>query len=84
LRIAHNNVAIAEKVSAAVQARFEAGTASGFDTAQQEAVVARQRATIPPLEQTMRQTSNTLVVLLGRTPESLKVKGGSLTKLRKV
>jgi NodT family efflux transporter outer membrane factor (OMF) lipoprotein len=82
LRIAHNNVAIAEKVSAAVQARFEAGTASGFDTAQQEAVVARQRATIPPLEQTLRQQSNILVVLLGRTPESLAIKGGSLTKLK--
>lgn len=82
LRIARNNVTIAEKVSAAVQARFDAGTASGFDTAQQEAVVARQRATIPPLEQTLRQTSNLLAVLLGRTPESLKIAGGSLTKLK--
>ncbi len=82
LRIARNNVAIAEKVNAAVHARFEVGTASVFDTAQQETVVARQRATIPPFEQTVRQTSNILAVLLGRTPESIDIKGGTMTKLK--
>jgi len=81
LRIARNNVAIAEKVNAAVHARFEVGTASVFDTAQQETVVARQRATIPPFEQTVRQTRNILAVLLGRTPESIDIKGGTMTKL---
>lgn len=82
LRIAHNNVAMAEKVNAAVQARFEAGIASIFDTSQQEAVVARQKATIPPLEMEFRQRLNVLAVLLGRTPESFSIKGGSLTKLK--
>ncbi len=82
LRIARNNVAIAEKVNAAIQARFEVGTASALDTAQQETVLARQRASIPPLEQTLRQTSNTLAVLLGRAPESIQIKGGSLTQLK--
>jgi NodT family efflux transporter outer membrane factor (OMF) lipoprotein len=82
LRIARNNVAIAEKVNAAVHARFEVGAASLFDTAQQETVVARQRATIPPFEQTVRQTSNVLAVLLGRTPESIDIKGGTMTKLK--
>lgn len=82
LRIARNNVAIAEKVNAAIQARFQVGTASALDTAQQETVLARQKASIPPLEQTLRQTSNTLAVLLGRAPESIQIKGGSLTKLK--
>ncbi|HEY8160921.1 MAG TPA: efflux transporter outer membrane subunit [Methylocystis sp.] len=81
LRIAHNNVAIAERVNRAIQARFEAGVASVLDTAQQETVVAQQRATIPPLEQTLRQTRNQLALLVGQAPESLDVKGGSLTRL---
>ncbi|MDJ0449514.1 MULTISPECIES: efflux transporter outer membrane subunit [unclassified Methylocystis] len=81
LAIAHNNVAIAERVYRAIQARFEVGVASVLDTAQQETVVAQQRASIPPLEQTLRQTRNQLAVLVGQTPESLSVKGGSLTKL---
>ena len=81
LRIAHQNVAIAAKVFAAVNARLEVGTATVLDTSQQESVLAQQRATIPPLEQTLRQTRNTLAVLLGETPESQSVKGGSLTRL---
>lgn len=81
LRIAHENVAIAEKVYVAVKARLEVGTATVLDTSQQESVVAQQRATIPPLEQTLRQTRNSLAVLLGETPESMSVKGGSLTRL---
>lgn len=81
LRIAHNNLAIAERVNRAIQARFEVGVASVLDTAQQESVVAQQRATIPPLEQTLRQTRNQLAVLVGQTPESVEVNGGSLTRL---
>ncbi|MCC3245268.1 efflux transporter outer membrane subunit [Methylocystis sp. WRRC1] len=81
VRIARSNVAIAEKVNDAIQARFTVGTASALDTAQQETVLAQQRAAIPPLEQTLLQTKNVLAVLLGRTPESVNVKGGSLTKL---
>lgn len=81
LRIAHNNVAIADRVNRAVQARFQVGVASALDTAQQESVLAQARATIPPLEQTLRQTRNQLALLIGQTPESVEVKGGSLTKL---
>lgn len=82
LQIARTNVAIAEKVNAAIQGRYTVGTASMFDTAQQETVLAQQRATIPPLEMTLRQTTNTLAVLLGRTPEAFGLKGGSLTQLK--
>jgi NodT family efflux transporter outer membrane factor (OMF) lipoprotein len=81
LRIAHNNVAIAERVNRAIQARFAVGVASALDTAQQESVLAQARATIPPLEQTLRQTKNQLALLTGQTPESVEIKGGSLTKL---
>jgi len=81
LRIAHNNVAIAERVNRAIQARFEVGVASALDTAQQESVLAQARATIPPLEQTLRQTKNQLAVLIGEIPEGVDIAGGSLTKL---
>ncbi|ULO24869.1 efflux transporter outer membrane subunit [Methylocystis sp. SB2] len=82
LRIANQNVTIAQGVMDAINARLEAGTATVLDTSQQETILAQQRATIPPLEQTLRQTRNNLAVLLGQTPESMTVKGGSLVKLK--
>jgi outer membrane protein, multidrug efflux system len=81
LKIANDNVKIAQTVFDAIKARLEVGVATALDYSQQESVLAVQRATIPPLEQTLRQTKNTLAVLLGRTPESVSVKGGSLTRL---
>ena len=80
LRIANQNVAIAQGVMDAINARLEVGTATVLDTSQQETILAQQRATIPPLEQTLRQTRNNLAVLLGQTPESMTIKGGSLRK----
>lgn len=82
LRIARNNLEIAQRVNRAIQARFEAGVASVLDTSQQESVVAQQAARIPPLEQTLRQTKNQLAVLLGQVPESINIAGGSLMKLK--
>jgi len=81
IRIARNNVKLAAEVFAAINARVEVGTATALDQAQQETVLAQQRAAIPPLELTLRQTRNNLAVLLGRPPESFDVKGGSLTSL---
>lgn len=82
LRIARDNVRIASQVLAAVKARAAVGTASEFDLAQQEAVLATQRANIPTLEQTVQQTKNLLAVLVGQAPELIDIKGGSLTSLR--
>ncbi|MEK4035676.1 efflux transporter outer membrane subunit [Methylocystis sp. IM3] len=82
LRIAHENVRIAERVLGAITARLEKGAATMLDYGQQAAVLAGQKATIPPLEQTLRQTKVTLAVLLGQTPETLEVRGGSLNALK--
>lgn len=82
LRIAKDSVVIASRALEAIRARLAVGTATVLDTAQQETLLAQQRATIPPLEQTLHQTRNQLAVLLGRTPESMSVRGGSLTQLR--
>jgi len=82
LRITHENDKKAETVYTTLQARLKAGTANVLDTSQQGQVLAEVRATIPPLEQTLKQTKNQLAVLVGRTPESIDVKGGSLKALR--
>lgn len=82
LRIARDNVRIASDVLDAINKRVQVGTATALDQAQQETVVATQRAAIPPLEQTVEQSRNLIAVLVGRTPEEIVVKGGSLTALR--
>ncbi len=82
LRIAEDNLAIARRVLGAVQGRLAVGTGTALDTAQQESVVATQRARIPQLALQLGQDRNTLAVLLGRTPESIAVRGGSLDALR--
>jgi outer membrane protein, multidrug efflux system len=81
LRIARNNTQIAERVLKAIQARLSVGTGTAIDVAQQQSVVDTQRASIPPLEQTVYQTKNLLALLLGRTPESETIRGGSLNAL---
>ncbi len=82
LRIAEENVRIATRVLEALQSRLSVGTGTALDTAQQESVVAQQKARIPPLVQAVQQNRNTLALLVGRPPQSLSVKGGSLDRLR--
>jgi outer membrane protein, multidrug efflux system len=64
-----------------IQQRLNSGTASALDTAQQESLVSTQRAAIPPLEQTLTQNRNTLAVLIARSPERVRVRGGSLRSI---
>ena len=71
LRIANQNVVLASKVYDAIKARFNLGTATVLDSAQQETVLEQQRATIPPLVRDLEQTKNILAVIRGRTPESI-------------
>jgi len=82
LRIAHDNVAAASRVLDLVRQRQQVGTASQLDVAQQQSLVATQRATIPPLEITLRQSLAQLAVLVGRAPESITVAGGGLRAIR--
>jgi NodT family efflux transporter outer membrane factor (OMF) lipoprotein len=82
LRIARANVAAATRVYNLIKQRFDVGTASALDTAQQESLVNTQRASIPPLEETLRQNAVTLAVLIGRTPETVTIRGGSMSRLR--
>jgi multidrug efflux system outer membrane protein len=81
LRIARQNVAAADRVLTLIKQRFEAGTASALEVAQQETIVAQQRASIPPLDQILRQNVATLALLVGRAPSFVKVRGGSVFKI---
>jgi multidrug efflux system outer membrane protein len=81
LRSARQNLASAERVLTLIRQRFEAGTASALEVAQQETLVATQRAVIPQLDQIVRQNMAVLAVLVGRAPAYLKVRGGGLYRL---
>ena len=58
-----------------------AGIATALDVAQQETVVATVNATIPPLQQQLRQSLDALAILIGSTPEDVDVTHGSLDEL---
>lgn len=82
VQLAHDNLRAAENVLEAYRARFEVGTASALDLAQQENVVATQRAALPPLIEQLRQGRAALAVLLGRMPEGLAAPAGDLGAVR--
>jgi multidrug efflux system outer membrane protein len=81
LRVARRNLDASSRILTLIKQRSAAGTASQLDVAQQESLVATVRASIPPIDQALRQNIATLAVLIGRAPADLKVKGGSLDGL---
>jgi NodT family efflux transporter outer membrane factor (OMF) lipoprotein len=81
LRVARNNVAAAEGILALIRTQFAGGTASQLDLSQQEALVATERATIPPLEVTLRQNIAALAVLVAHAPANFTVKGGGMARI---
>jgi NodT family efflux transporter outer membrane factor (OMF) lipoprotein len=81
LRTAQSNIASATRILSAIKDRFKAGTGTDLDVAQQEAVLANQRALVPPLRQTLDQNINALATLVSRPPEALRVTGGSMNQV---
>jgi outer membrane protein, multidrug efflux system len=78
LRIARENVASATRILNLIKQQFSAGTASDLNVAQQESLVNTQRAAIPPLVQTLRQSEATLALLIARPAERVRIRGGSM------
>ena len=76
-----SNIASAQRILDAIKQRLKAGTGTDLDVAQQESVLANQRAAVPPLRQTLAQNVNALATLVSRPPESVNVKGGSLDRI---
>ena len=81
LRITRQNLAAASRILALVKQRADQGTASALDVAQQQSLVDQIRANFPLFDQTLRQNIAILAALMGRAPEDLVVKGGSLFRL---
>lgn len=71
LGIARENVRLQRESLEIARARFLGGTTSERDVAQAETVLASTEATIPALEQQLRQQRNALAVLLGMPPAAL-------------
>ncbi len=82
LQVAQQNLENGEKILRGLTFEQDVGTATGLDVAQQATVVALLYAAIPPLEEQFKQTVYALAVLIGRTPESIDVTGGTLTALK--
>ena len=81
IRTAQRNIASATRILDAIKQRLQAGTGNDLDVAQQETVLANQRAAVPPLRQTLDQNINALATLVARPPEGVRVSGGSLNQI---
>jgi NodT family efflux transporter outer membrane factor (OMF) lipoprotein len=81
LGVAHDNLSSATRVLNLIQQRLDAGTASALEVAEQQSVVNTQKASIPPLEQTLKQNKNALALLIARSPEHVAIRGGSLRSI---
>jgi len=81
INTATRNIASAQRIYDAIKARVDAGTGSDLDLAQQESLLANQKALVPPLRQTLAQNSNILATLVSRPPERLRLTGGSLGRI---
>jgi NodT family efflux transporter outer membrane factor (OMF) lipoprotein len=77
LRVTRQDLEAAQRILDLIRKQFNGGTASQLDVSQQEALVATQRAAIPPLEVTVGQNAAALALLVGRAPEKFGVHGGS-------
>jgi NodT family efflux transporter outer membrane factor (OMF) lipoprotein len=61
--------------------QFSAGAVSQLEVERQKNLVASLEASIPPIVQNREQTLDALAVLLGMTPQAVRVKEGSLSDL---
>jgi NodT family efflux transporter outer membrane factor (OMF) lipoprotein len=81
LDIARENLAIAERVLAIVEARYRNGAASSLDVTRQQTAVLTQRAALLPLEVQERQTVSALAILIGRVPQQFALRQESFAQL---
>ena len=79
--IAEDLLANAENILRLLERTEAVGTTSALEVAQQRSAVASQRASLPGLILTERQSLSALAVLLGRNPPGFAVTGRSLDDL---
>lgn len=81
LRTAQDNLALARRLLALVEAQKTAGRVSALELARQRSQVASNEATIPPLRQQRQVVRDALAVLLARNPGDAPDPRGSLRGL---
>jgi NodT family efflux transporter outer membrane factor (OMF) lipoprotein len=81
LRVTRQNLEAADRILTLIKKQFNGGTASQLDVSQQEALVATQRAAIPPLEVTVGQNIAALALLVGRASANFTIHGGSTRQI---
>ena len=81
LAIARQNLTAAQSLLAQLRAELAAGTTDAVAVAQQAALVAAERATIPNLQSQLHQEMIGLGILVGKPPELVTVPPGTLNTL---
>lgn len=73
-RVADEHIASQEKIVKITEVRYETGLASKLDVAQAKALCYSTRATVPPLENSIRSTVSAIALLLGVYPEAVEAR----------
>ncbi|MBV9734786.1 MAG: efflux transporter outer membrane subunit [Acidisphaera sp.] len=81
LAVAERNLADANDSLNVIRGRLSVGTATALDLAQQEALVAGVRASIPALRSQLEQEVIGLGILVGRPPEAIQIAAGTLNAM---
>lgn len=81
LEIQRGNLEVATRNLGILRQRLAVGTTTGLDVAQQETVVAQQRAGIPPLQLNAEQNGFALGTLTGVAPEEIDIAAVRLDRL---
>ncbi len=82
IAIARRNLSNAERIRSAVRQRVELGATTALELAQQDSLVASQRAAIPPLRQGAETARHLLSLLIGQAPQLAHIGSASLSGLR--
>jgi outer membrane protein, multidrug efflux system len=78
LKILHKDLDDSNRILDLIMQQFNAGTVSQVNVSQQQALVATLRAQIAPIEELLQQSLAALAILIGRAPERLVARGGSM------
>ena len=81
LNVARDNLASAQTILKGLRLELKVGTITALDVAQQETTVAVLNASIPPLQQQLLQSIDALAILVGKPPEDVDIKTGTLDAL---
>lgn len=82
LELAERRLKNAETILQLLETQRRIGSISDLELAQQRSAIANQRATIPALRLSERQSLNALAVLVGRPPEGFTITGRTLADVK--